>query len=150
MQSAAQGYQEVGRVDSETVEQALAVLEHANWQIIEGEGTNYMAWTGAEGHLSKIEGLTDLWPRSQWMMAWYVVLPPHGHLHRHSDGDKHYQTYHIPLQTNKEAICYMYEPERVEYRLEVGKVYRVNRGIEHESVNNGVQDRIHLLVDIKV
>lgn len=148
--TAAAGYERIGEVDEFTVAFARDICGYADWQIIQGDGVNYRAWTGAEAYLEHVEGLLALWPRHRWKTAWYVVLPARtGHLQRHSDGDKHYQTYHLPLTTNPGAVCRMYEdgiPR--DYHLQVGGVYRIDRAIEHESFNTGDTDRVHLLIDV--
>jgi len=77
----------------------------------------------------------------------FLKIPPGGKVHKHTDTPRPTETYHIPIQTNDRSVCYMFEPDKTAYHLEVGKVYWVNRDIPHESINSGTTDRIHYLIE---
>ena len=82
-----------------------------------------------------------------WPGAEYAVLfrlPPGGHLYRHADEG---YAIHIPLETNDEVVSLSFEDGvRTEHHLAVGKAYRTDRSIEHESFNAGLTNRTHLVV----
>ena len=79
--------------------------------------------------------------------AFFVGLPAKiGVLHRHSD--THPNSYMIPIKTNKKRLSWWYpEGEDGESTcLKVGKVYSIDRTIEHEAFNTGRTSSIHLVV----
>lgn len=147
------GYERVGHVSPVTVEELLGVaLTRTDWQIVrENEVKECCTCTKVDEAVEHIRELTELWARDRWRMAWFVNVPAKtGHLHRHNDGVMTYDTFHIPLQTNQKVVNFMYDGEAKErFHLNVGSVYRINRAIDHESVNRGASDRIHLLMDVR-
>lgn len=140
----------IGLVSGTTLAAIRSALKYARWQVSKGEGVNYRAWTNADAYVEHILELRELWDRERWLQAWFVKLPAlNGHLHRHNDGAKTFDTYHIPVQTNKQAICIDY-PNGIEHRVHVAMrgVYQIDRSVDHEAINTGRSDRIHLLMDI--
>lgn len=80
--------------------------------------------------------------------AFLLRLRPGESIHRHRDaGDV--DTLHFVLQTNTRAFNFWVDENGDERKLhmEQGKVYRVNRLLEHWARNDGDTDRIHLLVE---
>ena len=71
----------------------------------------------------------------------YLKIPPGGRLHPHVDnaGEK----IHIVLQTNQFAVSRSGDDW---VSLEQGGIYRMDPKIEHESINEGDTDRIHLVL----
>lgn len=76
-------------------------------------------------------------------------LPVGGRILPHADGGKspeYYDRYHIVLQnymgsdfrTGDETIC-----------MSAGDVYWFNNRVEHEVINNSIDDRLTLIVDIR-
>lgn len=123
-------YKEIGHIDS--LSEITDLLKGAKWKQVRGEKSHYDTYFPIVHNVDK---------------AFFLKIPPGGKVHKHVDTQRPTETYHIPIQTNDESICYMYEPKKTGYHLEVGKVYWVNRYIPHESVNNGKTDRIHLLLE---
>ena len=76
-------------------------------------------------------------------------LPAGCSIDPHVDGGSHasyYERFHIPLQTNKDCLFRCGDESVL---MIPGTVWWFNNAIEHEVVNQGVDDRIHLIVDIK-
>jgi hypothetical protein len=81
--------------------------------------------------------------------AFLLRLPPGGRLHRHKDaGDV--ETYHVVLETNPQALNW-WADETGEHsqHLQAGKLYRVNRLLEHWATNDGATPRTHLLLEFE-
>jgi len=79
-------------------------------------------------------------------LAFLLKIPPRGNVHRHKDTQREHKTYHLPLETNEFCVNYTYNPDTEEH-LEVGKLYEIDRLVEHESWNLGKTDRIHLILE---
>lgn len=79
--------------------------------------------------------------------AFLLRLQPGAAIHPHKDtGDV--ETLHFVLQTNDDCRNFWLDAEgEHSIHMEQGKVYRVNRKLEHWAVNNGTTDRVHLLVE---
>lgn len=81
--------------------------------------------------------------------AFLVRLPAGGgSIHRHTDcGDV--DTLHFVLATNAGARNFWIDEHGQEQsmHMEQGKVYRVDRTLEHWARNDGDTDRVHLLVE---
>jgi quercetin dioxygenase-like cupin family protein len=76
-------------------------------------------------------------------------VPPGGRITPHADGGSHaayYERYHIVLQSNPKS---MFRCGADWVNMQAGDVWWFDNGIEHEVVNDGECDRIHLIVDIK-
>lgn len=134
----------VGDVSSRVIEDLLAFSQQAVWSHW-NEGRDYHTWycSGLEDIASEI-GLLQ----PPYLQQFYLRIPPRGFVHRHVDRRKG-QTYHIPLTSNEESWCYMHQNGATAgHQLEVGGLYWIDRSIEHSSVNNGDNDRIHVLIEI--
>jgi hypothetical protein len=148
-------YEQVGSVSKDT---RLSILRHCkdvewkhNVDNTSGAETNYMTYFGDKERLQELTELCERWPAEKWVNALYLKLPKvTGLLHRHTDTDHPWETYHIVLKTNPRSMGYMYDPDGTEhqFQLKLGKVYHVNRLCEHRSVNEGTVDRIHLLMEV--
>ena len=76
--------------------------------------------------------------KSRWLK-----IPPGGYVHKHAD-KAGWRRFHV-LQTNPDSLFYV---EGDEYHLEQGCIYEFDGRLEHWSVNNGNEDRIHW-IDLK-
>lgn len=143
-------YELVAEVSQETVSRLRALVdERAKWKDVVGEGVFFRTWHGVKGHLRQITELKELWAEDTWREAFFLRIPPGGNVHRHVDADKSFETFHVPIETTPEAISFMHPDTRdVPYHLDVGFAYRVNRSVEHSSINPGSGNRTHLLMEI--
>lgn len=121
-------YKEIAHIQDSDLNRFAALLTSAKWKDVKGSGANFKTSFIGE-------------------KVFFLKIPPGGRVHKHTDTPRPTETYHIPIQTNEKAVNYMFHPKRTAYHLEVGKIYWVDRNIEHESVNNGLTDRIHLLIE---
>lgn len=82
------------------------------------------------------------------LRAFFVRLRPGERIHRHRDADD-VDTLHLVVQTNEQARNFWIDPELGEQsmHMEQGKVYRVDRSLEHWAENAGPTDRVHLLLE---
>ena len=135
-------YEHVGNVDTEVSTFLLDLANQAQWKYVVGDGRNYRTSyvTG------KIEHLLPQWEK--WHEGFFLMIPAAGRVHRHRDVLHLWKTYHIPVQTNPGCHSYAYSDQCHDFHLEVGGIYRIDRSIEHASVNLGDTDRIHLLAEV--
>jgi len=139
-------YTEIGQVSAATVTELLALLEDLRWEHHVSDVTNHEA-AGCMEQLQAVEEIVRLWPVESWQQLLFLRLGPGGKLHRHADEGF---GFHIPVESNSEVISVCYDDGvRNEYLLEVGKVYHVDRSIEHESFNDGDTNRTHLIIVLK-
>jgi hypothetical protein len=82
--------------------------------------------------------------------AFFISIPAGGQLHRHVDaGDV--ISYHVVIQTNEQAENFWLEDGKEHVmHMEAGKMYRVDRTLEHWAVNGGDSDRVHLILEFPV
>ncbi len=76
-------------------------------------------------------------------------LAPGCRIDPHEDGGDHaayYERYHIALQSNPDVL-FRCGDEMVQ--MMPGQVWWFDNSVEHEVINNGTDDRIHLIVDIR-
>lgn len=76
-------------------------------------------------------------------------LPPGGKIDAHVDSGSpadYYDRYHIVL--NSSPGCVFRAGEEKVY-MRTGEIWWFDNTIEHEVVNNGADDRIHLVIDIR-
>lgn len=76
-------------------------------------------------------------------------LPPGGHIAPHVDGGSHaeyYERHHLVLQSNPESL-FRAGDEAV--AMVAGEVWWFDNSQEHEVMNHGKTDRIHLIVDAR-
>lgn len=122
-----------------TIREVVKLMFDQKWKVVKDDEKDFRTMFVALP-------ITELSKLGKITASFFLSIPPGGRVHKHTD--THLNTYHVPIKTNDDAVSYMYEPELNEYHLEVGKVYRVNRQVPHYSVNQGSQDRIHLLVEV--
>jgi hypothetical protein len=140
-------YTEIGHVSDATVAALQGIVDAVpRWETHESETTSHQASPCTE----QVQAVTELvrqWPIDTWQGMSFMRLRPGGNLYRHADVGF---GYHIPVETNVDAVSVTY-PDGVESRqhLEVGKLYHVDRSIEHESFNDGDSNRTHLIVLLK-
>lgn len=90
--------------------------------------------------------VTDYWEPCK--RAFFILMPPHSSIHRHSDEAIKGVTHHLVLQTNNQCLNWWLENgEEQSIHLEVGKRYDVQRDPIHWATNDGETERIHLLVE---
>lgn len=124
-------YKLIGPVSEKEIKKYNKLLKSAKWKHVLSEDRDFYT------SMVEIEGAN---------IAFLLKIPPSGKVHRHTDTPRKERTYHIPLITNDKCISYTYNPN-TETHLKVGFEYEINRQIEHESVNNGETDRIHLIIE---
>jgi len=133
-------YDEAGLVEPSLIASLLENVQHATWTHYNDGDKDY--WT------SFPKKTCPELPFTEYRDMFYLKLKPGGKVHRHTDQLKGYVTYHIPIQTNPDAVCFSFEDEVVAKHLEVGKQYIAHRQHPHWSTNDGNTDRIHLLVPV--
>lgn len=90
--------------------------------------------------------VTDFWEPCN--RAFFILVPPRSVIHRHSDEAIKGITHHLVLQTNPKSLNWWIEDgQERSIHLEAGKRYIVQREPVHWATNDGVTDRIHLLVE---
>ena len=129
-------YKIVKSVSAETLKNLEEVISVAKWKEVKGSGANFQT--------SFFSGKIKEFPK--YKQAFFLKISPGGAVHRHTDTPREEKTYHIPIYTNPQCKNNMYPGG--EFHLEVGSIYWVDRLVEHDSVNNGETDRIHLLVEV--
>jgi len=140
-------YAEIGQISAATVTDLRNILLAVErWEHHVSDITDHQASICTE-QCQAIEELVALWPVDSWHCLSFLRLGPGGKLYRHHDDGF---GFHIPVETNNQAMSISYENGvRKEQHLEVGKLYHVDRSLEHESLNDGVTDRTHLIVLLK-
>ena len=132
-------YKKYCNIPINTIAYLKQLLAEAKWKDVIGSGANYRTW------FCDIE----LHPFGIYRRAFFLLLPPNGTVHRHRDASSSIKTYTIPVFTN--AGCMnnaYYEEHTLTKHLRVGWVYETDRTVEHDSINSGETDRIHLLVEV--
>lgn len=109
----------------------LYLLENRTWKEVRSDDRLFYT------HMLDLDG---------YERSFLLKIPPGGNVHRHTDTPRPEKTYHIPLQTNEYCVNYTYNPD-TETHLEIGKLYEIDRQIEHDSFNRGLSDRIHLIIE---
>ena len=146
------GYVKIGEISQETRAAAIVICRDLvdGWQDSKGPGRDYTANMEGIEALKGLTELTDRWPVEQWQSAFFLVIPPGGEVHKHTDEPHPWNSYHVVLLNNPQCRSSMYydNGSAQHFYLQAGAIYRVDRSIEHASVNNGDEDRIHLLVEV--
>ena len=97
--------------------------------------------------IEDLEKLTDV------HLIRVLILRAHGgQIRPHRDGDifgrdGNLYRLHLPIVTNDQVV---FKIKDHQYRLEEGKLYFADVSKMHEVCNNGDEDRIHLVIDVKV
>jgi hypothetical protein len=80
--------------------------------------------------------------------AFFILIPPKGTIHRHSDEAIKGITHHLVLKTNRKSRNWWIEDgQERSCHMKQGGRYIVQRDPIHWAVNEGATDRIHLLVE---
>ncbi len=140
-------YKEIGQVTDETVSQLRGMLGKLKWEKHVSKVTLHEA-APCNKQAKKVDEIVACWPVDTWHQLLFLRLRPGGKLYRHHDSEGY--GFHIPVETNEDCVSLTYEndiPE--EQHLDLGKIYLVDRSIEHESFNRGDTDRTHLIVILK-
>jgi len=139
-------YEEIGQVSKTTVVQLKKLLDSSPWEIHVSDATEHHAFSCLYS-IRRVKEIVAKWPIDTWEGMTFLRLPPKGKLYRHHDEG---YGYHIPVETNEDAITMTYKNgAQNKQHLEVGKIYKIDRSLEHESFNNGDSDRTHLIVLLK-
>lgn len=81
-------------------------------------------------------------------------LAPGKQIYPHPDSGAHaayYERYHIPLQSFPGSLFHCgAEPGTETVHMTPGSCWWVNNAIVHSVVNNSADDRIHLIIDLRV
>lgn len=118
--------------------------------IDEHESVWYSAIDKLPHALDLIFGLMTMVKGERLGRALITKLPAGKCIEPHEDGGSHaayYERFHIPLQSYPGSL-FRCGDETV--HMSAGEVWWFNNSIEHEVINNSAEDRIHLIVDIKV
>ena len=143
-------YAKIGEVSNEFRARAIVAARSVTWSIKKGKNTDYSTSFDGRPALEKEPELTDRWPLDIWKSAFFLRLEPGGKVHKHTDEDHPWQTYHIVLLSNSDCISRIWQGTlQHDFRLQPGGIYRIDRTMPHESVNNGDTERIHLLMEVR-
>jgi len=143
-------YTPIGTVSQDTIAQLRSIVTELSWwkkwETHVSDITNHQAVPCTE-LIKTVDEIVDLWPIKSWDQLSFFRLVPGGNLYRHADTGF---GFHIPIESNEHAESMTY-PDGVKtvQNLKVGKVYHIDRSIEHESFNRGETDRTHLIVLLK-
>jgi hypothetical protein len=124
-----------------TGEQASIVDEH--------ESINYPALANLPAARQLIFGLMARVSGERLGRCLITKLRPGGHIAPHVDGGEHasyYERYHIVLQAMPGS---MFRAGDETVQMRPGEVWWFDNSAEHEVINNGADDRIHMIVDIR-
>jgi hypothetical protein len=132
-------YTEAGQVEESILGALESAVLGAEWDWSNPAG-RFGIYRPAPGW---VQGLFPL--ASDHWESFFLMIPPGGHVHRHRDCVKPYQTFHVPVTTNDRCVCWSDDKP---YVLEVGKIYHVDRTLMHWSTNEGDTDRVHLLLAV--
>jgi hypothetical protein len=139
-------YIDEGPIDEKTLNAIRSVLPEQKWQYCRREEGETHMMGGCKDAVIDIPGLVERWAAELWEQAIFLRLLPRDHPFRHS-ATKSGIRYHIPVETNDQAVSVTYpHGDKIEQHLEVGRVYSIDPEIEHESFNEGMTDRTHLIV----
>ena len=139
-------YQEIGKVSEATISDLRGILNAATWEEHISDVTDHQAAPCTE-QVQAVDEIAGIWPIDTWHHMLFLKLRPGGKLYRHADDGFGFL---IPVETNEDAVSLSYQNgARHEHHLEIGRIYHVDRSIEHESFNNGETNRTHLIVLLK-
>jgi len=95
------------------------------------------------------------WGIDRVQKAMFICIPSGGNIKRHSDNTPtedergKWKTFHIPLKTNNECISSTWiDGIKLDYNLKLGEVWELDTWPDHESVNKGLEERIHLVINV--
>lgn len=128
----------------------LTKIKNAGDVIDEHESINYPAMARLPQARPFIFGLMHTVEGERLGRILITKLSPGGKIDPHEDGGSHasyYERYHIVLNSAPGSI-FRCGDETI--HMKTGEVWWFNNAIEHEVINNSADDRIHLIVDVKV
>ena len=131
-------YERFGQIDKETRKALINLANSGTWKTVKGSGRDYLT-------CFVTDEVKDFFDWQEWHSAFFLKIPPGGEVHRHTDVEHPWNTYHVVVCTNDDCISFS---SGNPYHLEVGDIYSIDRSIEHYSVNKGKTDRIHLLAEV--
>lgn len=145
-------YTQTHTVSADIITKLLA-FDAEEYKHNKGPEVDYKTWPLDDLSLDLAAELLGIWPRSEYHGAMLIKLPlVTGCIPEHTEscgidsGDKGpWRKYHIPLQTNDQAVSWI---DGTEYVLEVGNIYEIEFTKPHRSVNTGDSNRLHLVVEI--
>lgn len=92
----------------------------------------------------KIGSLCDYFCAVENEHKMFIRVPPGGKVHRHADNLNN--KIHTVLETNDDCLNLVYvDGVMQQHHLELRGVYSFDASYEHESLNNGSTDRIHMV-----
>lgn len=107
---------------------------------------NQAAWHTPPGRAYRTCEVSDFW--EPCARAFFILVPPKGHVHRHQDEAIRGITHHLVVRTNPKALNWWMDDGKERCcHLEAGVRYHVQRDPVHWVTNEGDSDRIHLLVE---
>ena len=139
-------YTAIGQVTDKTVSELRLILNTLTWEHHVSDKTDHQA-APCDKQVQAVDEIVARWPVSTWDRLSFFRLKPGGKLYRHADEG---YGFHIPVETNRRAVCTTYENGfAADQNLELGKIYSVDRSIDHAAANYGKTDRTHLIVLLK-
>jgi len=100
--------------------------------------------------LPELKKLVDSFGLENVLMINFYNLAKNSHQHPHRDmyGNSllNVTRVHIPLQTNPKSFL---EVEKNRYHLGLGEFWMLDTSGTHAAINEGNEDRIHLVIDLK-
>jgi len=114
------------------MEQHEANLRCAVWEIVPNRGY-------------QTADVSQLYP--EYKRAFFLKLPDGTAIHKHVDcGDC--RTDHVVMSTNERCLNFWVEDDKDRsVHMEKGSRYEVDRTVLHWAENNGITERVHLLLE---
>ena len=140
-------YQYIGEYtgDLEGLERALSTVSYG--EAVSGYGAS--SWP-QDQQIKDIAQpyLKDILP-TEWLFTMLTVIHPDGILTPHLDGATRegYLRYHLVLKTND--LCWNFHDGSWQH-MPKGSIWTIDPALIHASVNWGLEDRIHLVMDVKL
>ena len=148
-------YEPYNSISEQTRKEILNSVKGVVFKVNSGSEVEYKTLSNAISLIEGVKGLEVLWPRETWYRAMFISIPPSGNIKRHSDGfsvDRdclgEWTKYHIVITSNSGCLSRSWSDISQEINLRQGMVYSFDPIPEHESVNNGDTDRLHLIMDV--
>jgi len=133
-------YEKTGTINKKTHDRLKSIAKAATWKVVKGSGRDY------ETSFCDVKDLFE-WDNVQ--SFFFLKIPPGGKVHRHIDTCRPWSTYHVVVQTNPKAISYFCDDDgEYQFKGALKGIYKIDRQVEHWSVNDGKSDRIHLLCEV--
>lgn len=128
--------QRVGSLTADEMQRLQSIADRAKWHT--PPGRKYLT-----------SEVRDFW--EPCARAFFILVPPKGEIHRHSDEAIRGITHHLVLQTNPKCRnSWIEDGKERSCHLKAGGRYVVQRDPIHWASNEGETDRIHLLVEYSV